>query len=210
MRAGRRDTCQEVAVYEQALAAAAGVMVTPGTGGGPGGECRSPVIRPAHFQVNSCRNMLHPPATRRRSSVSTATSAPLGWPRHIAAMRECSQILGLHEDLCHQHWVDSFPRRVCGGFESVGEHFAWIGRQVGTRLGAEACAAAAARYACFTRAGLQPFPGVEDASRPERSRAATRPADELRPGCPRDLPQHRARRLLRGGSVQLHGPRPQT
>jgi putative hydrolase of the HAD superfamily len=86
---------------------------------------------------------------------------PFRKAEHIAAMRACSQILGLHEDLCHQHWVDSFPRRVCGGFESVGENFAWIGGQVGTRLGAEACAAAAARYACFTRAGLQPFPGVE-------------------------------------------------
>jgi hypothetical protein len=49
MRVRRRDTCQEAAAHEQALTAAAGVMVNPRTGGGPGGECTSPGIRRVQF-----------------------------------------------------------------------------------------------------------------------------------------------------------------
>ncbi|MFG1864110.1 HAD family hydrolase [Microbispora bryophytorum] len=86
---------------------------------------------------------------------------PFRKAEHSSAIRECALTLGLDFELCHGLWVESFPYRVSGDFESVAANFAWIGERAGITLGQENCRAAAEQYADFTQASLQPLDGVE-------------------------------------------------
>ncbi|MEU1880037.1 HAD family hydrolase [Streptosporangium sp. NPDC020072] len=88
---------------------------------------------------------------------------PFRKAEHTSAIQECAKILDLDFELCHSLWIESFPQRVSGGFASIASNFAWIGEQAGITLSREDCLAAAAQYAEFTRAGLEPLAGVNQA-----------------------------------------------
>lgn len=88
---------------------------------------------------------------------------PFPRQQHQQAIKECAALLGIDSAACQQHWVDSFPRRIRGDFESVADNFAWIVRQVGHEdPGPERLGGAAARYLRFTCDSLQPLPGVPE------------------------------------------------
>lgn len=79
---------------------------------------------------------------------------------HTVAMHACAVELGVAEDACHQAWVDSFPARIQGDFDSVADNFRWIAARQGVAVGDDAVTAATERYLEFTRSGLVPFTGV--------------------------------------------------